>query len=148
IALTGAAVVPAAPLREGDRIAVGPVTFEFRPGLEQIRWWHRSWIGTSRPARAGLVALAVLIAGIAVVCATESGQAIPMEQGDARSSGSRQASPRTPSGDLVAARAVYERGRRKLAERRGAPRQLDVAWEALCATAGHPQVGTGRGADR
>ena len=145
IALNGAAVVTAAPLREGDRIAVGPVTFEFRPGLEQIRWWHRSWIGTSRPARAGLVALAVLIAGIAVICATESGQAIPMEQGDARSSGSRQASPRTPSGDLVAARAVYERGRRKLAERRVAPRNLYDAWAAFVAAAGHLKGATGAG---
>jgi len=145
IALNGAAVVTAAPLREGDRIAVGPVIFEFRPGLGKTRWWHRWWMGASRPARAGLVALAVLLAGIAVICATESGPAIPMEQSDARSSGSREASTATPSGNLMAARAVYERGRRKLAERRVAPRNLYDAWAAFVAASDHLKGAPGTG---
>jgi pSer/pThr/pTyr-binding forkhead associated (FHA) protein len=143
VALNGAAVVTAAPLREGDRIAVGPVTFEFRPGLQKTRWWHSWSIGTSRPAHAGLVALTVLIAGIAVICATESGQGIPMELRDGGPSGSGRGSPGTSSGDLVAARAVYERGRRKLAERRVAPRNLYDAWAAFVAAADHLRGATG-----
>jgi hypothetical protein len=148
IALNGAAVVTAAPLREGDRIAVGPVTFEFRSGPGKTRWWHRWWMGTSRAARAGVVALAVLLAGIAVICASESRPAIPMEQSDARSSGSREASTATPSGNLMAARAVYERGRRKLAERRVAPRNLYDAWVAFVAAADHLKGATGTGSFR
>ena len=68
-----------------------------------------------------------------------------MEQSDARSSRSRKGSPGTPSGDLVAARAVYERGRRKLAERRVAPRNLYDAWAAFVAAAGHLKGATGSG---
>jgi hypothetical protein len=143
IALNGAAVVTAAPLREGDRIAVGPVTFEFRPGMEKTACWHRWWIRTSRPARAGLVALAVLLAGIAAVFAMKAGQAIPVERSDASSSGSRQVPPETPSGDLVAGRAAYERGRRKLAERRVAPRNLYDAWAAFLAAGEHLKGTTG-----
>jgi len=130
VELNGAAVVASATLREGDRIVVGPVTFEFRPGVER-RNWHRRWEAISRPGRAGLVALAVLLAGVAVTCAIESRQGKPAEPSDARSSESRSSPTPMPAGDLGTARAAYERGRRKLAERRVAPRNLYDAWVAF-----------------
>jgi pSer/pThr/pTyr-binding forkhead associated (FHA) protein len=142
VALNGAAVIAAAPLREGDRIAVGPVTFEFRPGLEKTSWVQRWWRSTSRPARAGLVAVAVLLAGIGATCATESGQGKSVRR-DARSTGSRREPPVAPSGDLLGGRAAYERGKRKLAERRVAPRNLYDAWAAFVTAREHLEGVTG-----
>ena len=136
IELNGAAVVATAPLREGDRIVVGPVTFEFRPGLEKTGW-RRRWKRTSLPARAGLLALAVLLAGIAVTCATGSGQPSPVERSEARSGAPRQPAAPTSKGDLAAGRAAYERGKRKLAERRVAPRNLYDAWASFVAAGEH-----------
>jgi predicted component of type VI protein secretion system len=140
VALNGAAIVAAAPLREGDRIAVGPVTFEFRPAVARKRRWQRRWNGTSLQARSGLVALAVLLAGIAGVCATGSGNAAAAGGTGSKASGLRQELP-SRAGDPVAARAAYERGRRKLAERRIAPRNLYDAWAAFVAAGEHLELG-------
>jgi hypothetical protein len=145
VLLNGAAIVSTAALREGDRIAVGPVTFEFRPGSVKAIWWHRWWNRRSLPARSGLVALAVLLAGVGAVCAMGAGPVLPVERRDARAAARRNDSPPAGPGDLAAGRAAYERGRRKLLERRVAPRNLYDAWTAFAAAREHLKGTAGAG---
>ncbi len=143
--LNGAPLAAAATLRDGDRIRFGAVTFEFRgrerrapaalpgaPRWNAAAWWSR----LAPPARARL------IAGFALVAVAGSGAASWRGE-PAPASGTDAASPRAalhaeaPGADpafpvaLAAARNSYERGRRKLEERRIAPRNLYDAWKAF-----------------
>ncbi len=118
--LNGAPLAAMAQLREADRIHVGTVTFEFRdlgerPGLgsgaRRSRLCATAWWGRQRPpARAGWIA----------GCA----QPWPIPE-------MRLRTALSAPGTLAAARAGYDVGRRKLEERRIAPRNLYDAWRAF-----------------
>jgi hypothetical protein len=130
--LNGAGVAGRVALREGDRIAVGPVTFRFclaKPGRLGLRWWDR----ISRPARSGVAAMAVLLAGSATLHVRWAAQdGVPARVAAGRGTAFATGGGRYPRGsDVVAARTAYERGRRKLEERRVAPRNLYDAWRAF-----------------
>jgi hypothetical protein len=144
VELNGAGIAGRAQLRQGDRIAVGPVTFRFwlaAPSWAGFGWWQT----ISRPARSGLLALGVLFASTAALDLRGTGCQRALFQGDGGRTtghdGIRSALPwvgeglaqmRPPaSGTLATARAAYERGRRKLDERRVAPRNLHDAWRAF-----------------
>jgi hypothetical protein len=142
--LNGAVLAAAAALRDGDRIRVGAVTFEFRGqhcrALAAAAGRSRSkalafWTRLRPPARAGL------IAGCALVAVAGSGAASWRSgpaKGEEPDAGLPRASPPASIHDtgpdrapIGAARAAYERGRRKLEERRIAPRNLYDAWRAF-----------------
>lgn len=137
--LNGAAVAGRAQLREGDRIELGGVLFEFRAAEEATPIRVR-WRNLPAPARATLIALAVLLGGLVGERA--------VHLGDLAAGGLRAAAgvphPASPQGmaemarvpperglRIEAARAAYERGQRKLRERRIAPRNLYDAWRAF-----------------
>ena len=139
--LNGAVLAAAAALRNGDRIRVGAITFEFhgreRRALAAVtrrsRWRASAWWSRLRPpARAGLIAGCALVAVAGSGAASWKSAPLPPEEPDA---GSPQ--PPLPAGvhdaapAMAAARAAYERGRRKLEERRIAPRNLYDAWRAF-----------------
>ena len=147
--LNGAPLAAMAQLREADRIRVGTVTFEFRDlgegsgsGAGRSRLWAAAWWGRQRPpARAGW------IAGCALVAVAGSGTASwrfePPSTGTPREETAPREDQRGPTGKMglrtdlsapgavAAARAVYDLGRRKLEERRIAPRNLYDAWKAF-----------------
>jgi predicted component of type VI protein secretion system len=123
VELNGAAVVGPAQLRQGDRIGVGPVTFEFRLQGERIASHRPRW--TSPAARASLAGCTVLLIGVGSLYAIR----IEPREGFAHAPAAVESRARPP--DPIAARASYERGRRKLAERRVAPRNLYDAWMAF-----------------
>jgi hypothetical protein len=146
VELNGAAVGTPARLREGDRIGVGPITFEFCISAAAKRSPARCWGAISRPARAGLIAVAVLSGGIGARFAMQPGSmAGPLSSSRSNlalgpePTASHGAHPLDgdPSPDFAAARAAYERGRRKLEERRVAPRNLYDAWKAFVEARGH-----------
>src|SRR5439155_1034050 len=145
-------LLPAARLRQADRIQVGTVIFEFRdlgerPGLpgsgaSRSRLWAAAWWGRQRPpARAGW------IAGCALVAVAGSGtaswrfdprstrvppeEAAPKEDQPGPSGKMRLRAGQAPPGALAAARVAYDLGRRKLEERRIAPRNLSDACKAF-----------------
>jgi type III secretion system (T3SS) inner membrane Yop/YscD-like protein len=148
--LNGAPLAAMAQLQEADRIRVGTVTFEFRDldegsgsGAGRSRLWAAAWWGRQRPpARAGW------IAGCALVAVAGSGTASwrfePPSTGTPRR---EETAPRedqpwptgkmglrtdlSAPGAVAAARAAYDLGRRKLEERRIAPRNLYDAWKAF-----------------
>jgi hypothetical protein len=133
--LNGAALAASAALRDGDRIRVGAVTFEFRGAkpvagaavAEGAGWWSR----LRPPARAGV------ISGFALVAVAGSGAAswkteVGMRPGAVEAvQGAPPESGVTDPAAMAAARAAYERGRRKLEERRIAPRNLYDACTAF-----------------
>jgi hypothetical protein len=150
--LNGAPLAAMAQLREGDRIRVGTVIFEFRDLGEKprqlgsgarrsrlcaTRWWSRQ----RPPARAGWIAGCTLV--VVAGSGTASWRFDPSTAGTPRvETKSREDQPwpiretRLPTaqsapGTLAAARAAYDLGRRKLEERRIAPRNLYDAWKAL-----------------
>jgi hypothetical protein len=128
VELNGAGIAGRAQLREGDLIAVGPVTFRFGFAPAPVRVWRRM----SRPARSGIVAALVLLASTGAllrwpgVDGTGGARLDASPQPDRPSGGGDRA-----RGDPAAARAAYERGRRKLEERRIAPRNLYDAWRSF-----------------
>ena len=131
--LNGRKVAAAVRLSEGDRIGLGPVLFEFRP-CSGTAPAAAAWARMRPPARATLVAAGVLLLGIGMEWA---------QPGTAREHEPRQAAAEIPGwedgpaparpepADLEAARAAYERGQRKLRERRIAPRNLYDAWRSF-----------------
>ncbi len=149
--LNGAPLAAMAQLREADRIHVGTVTFEFRdlgerPGLgsgaRRSRLCATAWWGRQRPpARAGW------IAGCALVAVAGSGTASWRLEPPSTGTPREETAPRedqhwpiqemrlrtawSAPGTLAAARAAYDLGRRKLEERRIAPRNLYDAWRAF-----------------
>jgi hypothetical protein len=164
--LNGAPLAAVATLRDGDRIHVGPVTFEFRAIAASARhgsaaaarrsrlpayaWWSR----LPPPVRAGVIAGCALVAvagsgtaswrgePLAVALAPgglDGGPDLPpsvavRDDGSQPGPGSRLETGRRAPG---AAREAYERGRRKLEERRIAPRNLYDAWKALTEARAH-----------
>jgi hypothetical protein len=153
--LNGAALAVAATLQDGDRIRLGKVTFEFRAAAEpaalrrrsaglQSRLWRSAWwTRLQPPARAGLVAGCALVAvagsGAAswrVDPATAAASASRSEPLAAAAQACVEAPPAGPVA-VAAARAAYERGRRKLEERRIAPRNLYDAWTAFTQARAH-----------
>jgi len=145
VELNGAVVGAPARLREGDRIGVGPITFEFCISAAGKKSPARCWGAVSRPARAGLVAVAVLSGGIGARFVMQPGS-VPGRNLSSRgpafgpepaASHDGQPLDGAAPADLAAARAAYERGRRKLGERRVAPRNLYDAWRAFVVARGH-----------
>jgi hypothetical protein len=143
--LNGALVRSAVKLRPGDRIGVGGTLFEFRTDR-----WARiecAWRFPPAPARATAMAAAVLLFGIAVERATrltgaESGGGPSVAMGDRAASisaGLPLLAPPEAAAGLEGARAAYQRGRRKLEERRVAPGNLYEAWQAFMAARGYLQ---------
>ncbi len=126
--INGRRVVAEVHLREGDRIAVGTVVFEFRRATATALLRAR-WTRLRPPARAMLVAAPVVLFGICVAAHVAPADAQATAAGE----------PRLPDGEALfeapadpeAARAAYERGLRKLRERRVAPRNLYDAWKAF-----------------
>ena len=159
--LNGAVIEGPSPLHAGDRIGVGPLTFEFSapadaadtrvtaaPGREQqtrISAGLESWRRLPRQVKiaAACVALLLLIGvALAAVRASDPGggqdalasagsnQVTSVEAGPGKER-ARVGGLSITAGDLKAARQAWERGRRKLEERRVAPRNLYDAWKAL-----------------
>jgi hypothetical protein len=150
--LNGAPLPAMAQLRDGDRIRVGTVAFEFRDlgerprqpgsGARRSRLCATAWWGRQRPpARAGW------IAGCALVAVAGSGTASWRFEPSSARAAREETAPRdgqpwsiretrlrtawSAPGTLAAARAAYDLGRRKLEERRIAPRNLYDAWNAF-----------------
>lgn len=117
--LNQACVATPAEVRRGDRIGVGPVVFRFDEGRR--RAWGPLW---HRAAFAGGVA--AILAGLAIRVA-ERPQRLPQPALVPMPA----PAPPIPPADPAAARAAWERGRRKLEERRVAPRNLYDAWSAF-----------------
>jgi pSer/pThr/pTyr-binding forkhead associated (FHA) protein len=138
--LNGAAVAGRARLHEGDRIGVGAALFEFRGARGAARLQAR-WRNLQPPGRATLIAGAVLLGGIATERAAQLLEVPFTHQGGARDAALLDGPPVAPSlasgppaaeaGSLDRAQAAYERGLRKLRERRIAPRNLYDAWTAF-----------------
>ncbi len=130
--LNGAAVAGRAQLREGDRIGVGGVLFEFRcaPGAAGLQ---ARWRDLPAPLRATLVAGAVLLGGVAGERAVYLGDAAAAPaRGDAGVPlAMAELSPLERRARLDAARSAYERGQRRMRERRIAPRNEYDAWLAF-----------------
>jgi len=138
--LNGTKVISPAPLRRGDRIRVGAVVFKFEP--EAVAQRGRI------PVRLRLAVAAALLLVAAGYAALVHGRATrpvaPQAQAAAGLSWAPPEVPKAPDGAVTtstaqagpavvpdAARAAYERGRRKLEERRIAPRNLYDAWSAF-----------------
>jgi predicted component of type VI protein secretion system len=124
--LNGVTVGRAAALRTGDRIAVGPVVLEFRlpgatPSARRPIWFRQAVL-------AAIVLLVSFLAALVAARRPASGARVerPAEEHEEAVALSQPA-----PGDLEEARQWYERGRRKLRERRVAPRNLHDAWKAF-----------------
>lgn len=138
--LNGAAVTSPAQLRQADRIGVGGVVFLFDPEPAA----HRAR-GPIRWRVAGAAGLLLTAAGyVAFVHGRGGSSPMPPVQQQAAGlawtaaaapgSGGTAAASSAGSGPAAApelARAAYERGKRKLEERRIAPRNLYDAWSAF-----------------
>jgi FHA domain-containing protein len=139
--LNGARVRGPAALRPGDLIGVGPVVFEFAekllPAAQKGDVFGRMRAFPRRAQFAGLtgglcsVALAVAHGllwpeGRGVVSFTET-----QDENASSIPNVRRPSATEKPADLRAARDAYQGGRRKLEERRVAPRNLYDAWKAF-----------------
>lgn len=145
-ALNGAPVRGAAALSPGDRIGVGPLVLEFGPGPGAARWVARARAAVARARRAFVLrrARACALAGAAscllagAVASIHGREASAGEPASAAPVGAGEtAAPTRIEGDAAGqvgtAQAWYERGRRKLEERRVAPRNLYDAWKSFTA---------------
>ena len=145
-ALNGVPVQGAAGLSPGDRIGVGPLVFEFGPARSAARWIARAQAAVARarhafflrPARACALAAAgsCLLAGaVASVHGREASAGAAASLTEPATG--KTAAPLRLEGDVAGqvgtAQAWYERGRRKLEERRVAPRNLYDAWKSFSA---------------
>jgi predicted component of type VI protein secretion system len=148
--LNGAALVSPAPLRKGDRVRIGAVVFRFEPADGE---------GARGPLRLHLAAGAGLLLAAAASATFVCGHARTREpaseppiawtptalsgaddaaaplghEGAASADGgvATSTAQRGPAAVPDPARAAYERGKRKLDERRIAPRNLYDAWSAF-----------------
>ncbi|HZX93839.1 MAG TPA: FHA domain-containing protein [Myxococcales bacterium] len=139
-ALNGTVLDAARPLQSGDRIRVGPIVFRFDPGSAS----HPE----ARRFSAAACAAALLLLGAAYEAfarpglpasrpQAQAGWTVGPASGDdgraqtgaAPAGAVAQVGPR--AGDVEGARVAYQRARRKLDERRIAPRNLFDAWTAL-----------------
>jgi len=125
-ALNGAPIHGTAPLAPGDRIGVGPLVFEFGPRPITARWgFLPGWARTCTLAGAGSCLLATAVwsvHGSAAPASRFPEAAVPQVRNAAKT-----------SGETGRAQDLYERGRRKLEERRVAPRNLYDAWKSFTA---------------
>jgi len=138
--LNGAPVVGAAALSPGDRIGVGPLVFEFGPRRRE-RWiaagatssWAR-WCSVHGRALscAAAGALTCLLSLFATFHGREEVK-LASEPTVLADPGAG-ASPAAPPAAVSGAQAWYDRGRRKLEERRVAPRNLYDAWKSFVAS--------------
>jgi len=123
-ALNGAPIHGTAPLAPGDRIGVGPLVFEFGPRRIAARWGVLPrWARTCALAGAGSCLLATVVWSVHWSAAPASRlpeAAVPQVRNAAKT-----------SGETGRAQDLYERGRRKLEERRVAPRNLYDAWKSF-----------------
>ena len=143
--LNGVPLRGAAALSPGDRIEVGSLVLEFGPGRSRARRIDHAQAAVARACRAFFLrrarACALAAAGSCLLASTlasvhgreastgapasltvpeTGGGALPQTYGDA-------------TGQVGPAQALYERGRRKLEERRVAPRNLYDAWKSFTA---------------
>ena len=146
--LNGELLRRAAALQRGDRIGVGPVVFVFRPGHRAPAWagWAADWrvllarfhalprwarvCATAGAAAAFLLPLGLAALGSWWSAATHSA---PAPERELQAVSTSVESAAVAPGDPRAAREWYDRGRRKLEERRVAPRNLYDAWKAFTA---------------
>ena len=135
--------VARARLRDGDRIGVGAVLFEFQspPRTAPAR---AAWSRLRPPARATLIAASVLLFGITVECAAHPEAAVAARSPAPTLPDTSAAALRKPAiaAPDDAGRLAYERGRRSLRERRIAPRNLYDAWRAFIEARLHLQAGS------
>jgi hypothetical protein len=134
--LNGAPVAGRAQLREGDRIGLAGVLFEFRAGRSGARAGAR-WRRLPGHLRATFIAGAVLLVGLIgeravgdVAPAAMPGDAVPQAVSPPPLAEMASSPPERRPG-VEAARAAWERGQRKLRERRIAPGNLYDAWRAF-----------------
>ena len=161
-ALNGEPVRRAEPLRPGDRIAIGSLVLEFqKPWRFETRRWMRTLrtLCEDLARRAGRVrvrcgarpvwrrtvgatALASIVLGAtATALGRAAPQSAPTRMRAPSASGARAPDAAAPTrraasisdADASTARDWYERGRRKLDERRIAPRNLYDAWVSFSA---------------
>jgi FHA domain len=134
-ALNGTPIRGAVALSPGDRIGIGPVLFEYAPGGRRVPrrrfaaapWWAQIFVACG-------TASCLLVAASATVRGEDPGK-------PATSQGSLAAAAQSgvgtgpnaapPSAGVEEALRWYERGHRKLEERRVAPRNLYEAWKSF-----------------
>jgi Inner membrane component of T3SS, cytoplasmic domain len=155
-ALNGTLVRGATTLTPGDRIGVGPLVFEFGSRRGAAHWMRGvagaacssvgcfirarcgalpRWTWTGAIAGAGSCLLAAVVVSVHVHAAP-AGVASAPTSGAASASGLAAAAAASRNGaeapgEAESARGWYERGRRKLEERRVAPRNLYDAWRSF-----------------
>ena len=160
-ALNGTPIRGAAALSPGDRIGIGPLVFEFgRRRRAAPGWWRRCAAGAARPALARLAqghfralprwASTCVVAGagsclVAAVVASAPGRESHAVAGQSAAPPGAAApvpgpaeigAPRDGAEASGEARGWYDRGLRKLEERRVAPRNLYDAWKSFTAARG------------
>jgi len=135
-ALNGAPVRGAVALSRGDRIGIGPVLFEYAPGggrslrrrFGAAPWWAQIFVACG-------TASCLLLAATASVRGQDPGkpatsQMSPPGTGPS-DAGVADFTAASASAHAEEALRWYERGRRKLEERRVAPRNLYDAWKSF-----------------
>jgi hypothetical protein len=158
--VNGCAIASRQPLKAGDRIRMGAMVVRFADSESRDSKAVNAWAAAGlnrfysspRFALAILVALgaAILIAVLALLIAhSRAPHRDPAAAAESRSATIAQAQDTGASkvgapeeltfgkGDVRAARAAYERGRRKWEERRIAPRNLQDACKAFIEASGH-----------
>lgn len=146
--LNGAAVVSPAQLRKGDRIRVGAVVFRFEPvpSARGVRGQLRLRVAAAAGVLLAVAGAAAFLHGRGRGHEPAPGPSASMEWTPGVAAGAAALQPQSaggaedaaatssPTGPVAVpdpARAAYERGRRKLDERRIAPRNLYDAWSAF-----------------
>ena len=149
-ALNGTPIRGAAALSPGDRIGIGPLVFEYAPGRQKAvpGSWMLHAVRAARGALRTRFAAAPWRAQICVACGTAScllliasasvrgHDAGPKVVGDevaplGAPSGVERTAVEPAPAPAEEAHAWFERGRRKLEERRVAPRNLYDAWKSF-----------------
>jgi len=134
-ALNGTPIRGAAALSPGDRIGIGPVVFEYAPGrrkgmrIAATRWWAPICVACG-------TASCLLLAASAPVRGRDPGSPPTASEAPPVGTGPHAVERAGVRPDFDVARAEeakgwYERGRRKLEERRVAPRNLYDAWKSF-----------------
>jgi len=154
--LNGMPVRAAVALSPGDRIGIGPVVFQYAPGRRP--GVPCPWMLRAARAAAGYASRRRLVAAWALVCVAcgtawcllvaagasarghdlerapaghAAAEAGAVSRGDRDGAAGTESTPAPPRGRAEDARGWYERGRRKLEERRVAPRNLYDAWTSF-----------------
>jgi hypothetical protein len=133
-ALNGTPIRGAVALSPGDRIGIGPVLFEYAPGgrcflrrrFSAAPWWAQVVVACAS-------ASCLLLAASASVRGEDPGKPATSSPAATGPSDATVADSAAARGSARAEEALrwYERGRRKLEERRVAPRNLYEAWKSF-----------------